>query len=156
MIKALIIILAFVLYGVFVYYRFHYSDYTPISIIIVGTLLVALGMYEFFLGYITALDIKSIYLVGVFFLVVSYSFVALATKKYGLEKKVDITLTFLNKIGGKWLVYFCLVLAFPAFFFIMMGTHTLLGPEHVYAWGMIFLAWAVSNVRLFRYIRKPL
>ena len=151
MIKVLIIILVFLFYWTFVYYRFHYSDFTPISVIVAGILLLVIGVRQFTIGNITLAEIKTVYLIGTLFLTLSYLLIAFAIKKHGLNKKVDITFVFLNKIGGKWLVYFFAALGFPSFLFIMAGTYYVIGQEHVYAWGMIFLAWAFSGIKLFKY-----
>lgn len=156
-IKILIIILVFILYWIFIYYRFHYSDFTPISLIVIGIFLAIFGGFKFFKdGNVNFIDIKIIYFIGVLFLAISYILILCSVKKHGLKKKVDITMTFLNKIGGKKLAVFMAILGFPSFFFMMAATYILIGPEHIYAWGMIFLAWSVSGIRLFKYTLKPL
>lgn len=152
-IKVAIIVLAFLLYWFFVYYRFHYHDFTPISLIVSGAALAIFGGFEFFKGNVAFSDINLVYFIGIFFLTVSYVLVGMGTKKHGLRKEIDIMMTFLHK-GAKWLPPFFAVLGYPAFFFIMAGTYKLLGPEHIFAWGMIFLAWTVSGIRLFIRIRK--
>lgn len=153
-IRALVIIAAFLIYWALIYYRFHNHDYTPLSLVSAGAFLFFVGMHEFFIGKVTFFDIRWVYLVGVLFLVAAFSIVGIGAKKHGLKKQVDITLTFFNKVGGKGLMYFCLVIAFPAFFFIMAGSYYFLGQEHVFAWGMIFLAWIASSARLIKRIRK--
>jgi hypothetical protein len=153
-IKSAIIIVAFILYWTFIYYRFHEHDFTPISIMAAGAFLIFLGGYGFFTGNVAASDVKIIYMAGLFFLASSYVLVGLGTKKYGLKKEIDITLTFLNRLGGKWCVVVLSSLAFPLFFFMMAGSYRLLGPEHICGWGMIFLAWTASGIKLAKRIRK--
>jgi hypothetical protein len=152
-IKALIIIAAFLIYWVLIYYRFHYHDFTPISLIIGVATLAIFGGFEFFKGHVAFADVNVVYFIGAAFLTASYILVGIGAKKHGLRKEIDITLTFLHK-RGKWFPRVFAPLGYLAFFFMMAGTYRLLGPEHIFAWGMIFIAWAVSGIRLSRRIRE--
>ncbi len=153
--KAIIIVVAVLLYGAFVYYRFHYYDFTPISGIIAGGILFFIGLYAVFIEKsVSFRSIKTVCIIFLVFYIVSHILVIIGMQKHGLIKGVDITLTwvknnldFLN--AGNLIVYTAIFLIYFIFPFIVAGTYRLLGKEHVFLWMMIFSAWIASNIKLF-------
>ena len=93
-------------------------------------------------------DISILYHISIVFLAVSFTFVFLGMKKHGLKKGIDITLTWTDKLLGKPFIYIIMIISFPAFIIILMGTYKILGQEHIIFWSMIFLAWVVSGYKL--------
>lgn len=151
--KILIIVAVILIYWAFIYYRFHRSDYTPISMLAGGLVLAAFGVYGLVNGKVFLSDISLVYFVLLIFLTGSCVLVGSGSRKRGLSKQIDVTMTFWKK-KANWIPRFFMVFTYPLFLFMMLGTRFLLGPEHVFAWGMIFLAWTVSGIKLIRYIMK--
>ena len=152
LIKSIIILLVVLLYWKFIYYKYHEEDYTPFSFFSFGAILFFIGLYEFIRSNVIYSNITLIYGACLIFLVISFSLVIYGIKKRGLNKKVDITLTWTKKVFPFVPFWFWMIIAFPALFFIMLATYYLLGPEHIIFWAMVFLAWIASNVRLIRKI----
>lgn len=151
LVKSLIIIIVVLLYWKFVYYRYHRKLITPLSFVFVGG---AIGLYGVYCWLIDKTvyyqNVKFLYFISVVFGIVSFSLVLVAMSKHKLKKDIDITLTWTDRILGRPFVYFMILIAFPAFFMIMLGTYVLLGKEHIILWIMIFLAWIASDIRLYR------
>jgi len=155
-IKSLAIILAVTLYWKFVYYKYHKKDITPISIFIGGIISIIIGFYGFFIDKsISFGDIIPVCAVSLVFLAFSFILIFIASRKYGLQKDIDITLTWIDKYLGRFWVYAAVVIAFPVFPFIIAGTYWLLGKEYIILWVLIGFAWFIDGPRiLFRHILK--
>ncbi len=155
MIKAIIIILVVLIYWTIVYYRFHYKPYTPISLIAGGFILGVIGLYGLFNGNVTFFDISLIYYIIIGFYVISHILIYLGAMKHGLIPGVDITLNWIKQRFGMWAVYLGCLIIYPLIFFVIAGTYLLLGKEQVYFWGLIIIAWTISNIKLLvRYVLR--
>lgn len=154
--KPLLIVAVVVLYWLFVYYPNHYSSYTPISFVVGGALLFFIGIYGFFIKKdVKFKDLKYMYYVVLFFAVVSELFILIAVQKHGLVPGIDITWAWIAANLGVFAVVVAVILSFPVYLVFLAGTYKLIGKEHVYLWGMVCLAWIVSNTKLFiRFILK--
>jgi len=147
----LTIIVAVLVYWRFVYYKYHEKDFTPISFLVVGVPLLFYGIYAFFFEKSVVLnDIKLIFIVGIIFLIIAFILDFIGIKKHGLKRKLDITLDWYNKIFGKKSICVLIILSFPGFLFLMAGTFRIFGQEHLFFWGLIFLAWVFSDIRLLK------
>ncbi len=153
MIKEIIIVLVVILYWAFVYYPYHKRDYTPISIIVGGGILVFVGIYGFVSGIVSIYNILSIAITLLVLMGISFILLLIAIRKHGLKTDIDITLTWIKRKLGKSWVNVALIIAYPSLFFVIAGTYVLLGKEYYVLWIMIFAAYIISNVKLFvRYI----
>lgn len=149
--KSAIIIAVVLLYWKFIYYPYHKRDYTPISIFIIGATLFFIGIYAFFFEKSVILsDVLILYSIFFLFLAVSFTEVLIGIHKHGLRKDVDITLTWAKRVFPFVPFWGWMIIAFPALFFIPVATLKILGPEHVVFWGMVFLAWVASGLKLYR------
>ncbi len=148
--KIIAIVLAIVIYWKFVYYPYHYSSYTPISFVVAGAVLFFAGIYGLFIKKdVKFKDLKYLYYVILFFAVVSEVFILLAVLKHGLLPGIDITWAWIAVNLGNIPLILIILLSFPVYLIMLAGTYKLIGKEHVFIWGMICLAWIVSNYRLF-------
>lgn len=148
-VKPLLMFVVVVLYWIFVYYPYHYSAYTPISFVVAGTVLFFLGIYGIFIKKdVKFKDLKYLYYVILGFAVVSEIFILLAVHKHGLLSGIDITWAWIAERLGSAVAVLAAVLSFPVYYVMLAGTYKLLGKEHVYIWGLVCLAWTVSNIRL--------
>src|SRR3989344_3997005 len=147
--KPVLIVLTVLIYWIFVYYPYHYSNYTAISFIVGGGILFFIGIYSlFFEKSFGFKEIKALYLTVLAFSIVSEILILIAFIKHGFVEEIDITWFWVYQNLGFPIAIFAILMSFISYLFILAGTYRILGKEHVYLWGMILIAWFVSNVRL--------
>lgn len=124
--KSLIIIIVVLLYWKFVYYKYHRKNITPITLL-TGALVSSLfGLYELFINKSANFeDIKIIYFCILFWLIFHTIFILIGIKRHGLNKDIDITLTFLYSKFGKVFVIFTMIGSFILPIFMVFGTYFL-------------------------------
>lgn len=148
--KSFIIILVIILYWKFVYYKYHKKDITPITLLSCALVSSIIGLYELLIDkQIKFQQISIIYFAILFWLVFHTIFILIGIKRHGLNKDIDITLTFIYNKFGKIFVIFTMIGSFILPFFMVFGTYFLLGREHIILLAMIFLAWIASGLKLF-------
>lgn len=151
LIKVTIILALTCLFYIY-YYKIHKKDITPILFVIVGLPVFIYGIFLFTRKIISFGDISLVYYITIIFIVSTSILECIGVKRKGMNKNVDITLTWLKKIIPFFPWYLWLILAFPAFFFFQITTYKLLGPEHIFLWIPIFTAWFASGIRLIKYL----
>ena len=73
----------------------------------------------------------------------------LASKKLGI-RKVDLTMKYMTKKFGYWIIL-PLAIAAPIAFPMFAGTYYFLGAEHVFLWVPVIGFWILSNIRIILY-----
>jgi len=149
-IKVIIIILFVLLYWKFIYYKYHRKPITPISFFIFFSTFGVFGIYLLLKNLIFVSDIIPIYTVLSVWTLVSWILVIIAKNKHRLNDNIDITLTWCTKKIPFIPYYFWMIITFPAFFLMMLSSRFILGPEHIFLWGLIFLAWVKSDYILIK------
>jgi hypothetical protein len=150
LLKSFIIITLIILYWKFVYYKYHKNIITPLSFVVYSAIIGGIGFYEVIKGTIKFSDISLMFIIFSIWGLFSFFLVFVGWKKHGLIKKVDITLTFINKYFGRIFVYLAMIISFPVFYFDMAGSYYVFGKEYIIFWILILGAWIVSNIRLIR------
>jgi len=155
LLKSLIIVAVVLIYWKFVYYPYHKKDYTPISFFFIGGGLFFYGLYLFFNERVIFSEISLVYYIMLGFLITSFTLLLISIKKSKLKTDIDITLTWAKKTFPFMPYWSWMIIAFPALFFILIATYGLLGQEHIAFWGMVFIAWIFSNLKLYKkHIRR--
>ncbi|MFH1420969.1 MAG: hypothetical protein ABIG30_03310 [Candidatus Aenigmatarchaeota archaeon] len=157
LLTGILIIIAMLFYYKFIYYRYHESDVTPVTILILGIAAFFIGLFYFLVSPVSDIvlfrNIVPIHLAIVVYLFVSYYLVYRGYKKNRkhMNKHIDIMLTFAKRIGMWKIIPALLVASFPAAFFIVYGSFIVLGYNNLLIWMMILVAWLLSNLRLMEY-----
>jgi len=155
LIKSLIIILVVLLYWKFVYYKYHKKPITPLLFAVLGSILAIIGFYFWFMDKgVRFKEIIPLFYVLLLFITLSFIFALIGIKKYDLNPKIDITLSWVDKTFGRIFVYLTMIGTYPVLIFNMIATFILLGKEYVVFWMMIFVAWTISGTKVLRYLIK--
>lgn len=156
MIKEATIIILVLIYWKFVYYNHRTKNNAQFYVLIPAMIITLIGLYTyFFIGGVDFNIINVLFYINAIYLTMGFVFVYLACLKHKLKPKIDYTLSWIDKTLGRFFIYVAVVISYPAFFFMLIGTFSVFGKEHVYLWIMILWAWTVSQIRLFlRYVRK--
>jgi len=154
--KITLIIAGVILYWKFVYYKYHRKNFTPISLCIGGGILFLYGLYLFSIKKsVIFQDVATLYFILVAFIAISFVLTIIGISKHGLNKNIDITLTWAKKMFPFIPYYFYYVfIDLPVFFFMLVATYGTLGQEHVFFWSLVLLAWVASGIKLYKYIFK--
>jgi len=155
LIKSLIIILVVILYWKFIYYKYHTKPITPILFAIFGLILASVGFYYWFFKKIVLFkEIQPVGYILLLFITLSFIFILIGIKKHGLNPRLDITLSWVDKNFGRIFVYLTMIGTYPVLIFTMFTTFVLLGKEYIVFWIMIFIAWTISGIKVLRYLIK--
>ena len=147
--KAGLIVFAVALYWIFVYYRFHDLDYTPISFFIGGGILSLTGLHALFISKsVKFKEIKWAYIVLVIAQTICTALILAAMWKHGLTKDIDVVSEWTARTFGIYFLYFGMIAIYPIYALMLAGTYKLLKKEHIFFWGMILLAWTVGGTKL--------
>jgi hypothetical protein len=143
------IVFAVALYWMLVYYRFHNTDYTPISFFAGGAILFLIGLHVLLVSKsVKFREIKWTYITLVIVYSISLTLILIAMWKHGLIKEIDVVSEWVARTFGIYFLYFGMAVIYPIFALMVAGTYKLLKKEHVFFWGMIILAWFVSMTKL--------
>jgi len=156
MLKGIIIILIVLIYWKFIYYNHRTKDNAQFYVLIPAGIATLIGLYTyFFIERIAFSNINILFYTNVVYLSTGFILVFLASLKHGLKPKIDYTLSWFDKVFGRFFIYLSFIIAYPAFFFMITGTYKVFGEEHIYLWILILGAWTVSQTKLFlRYVRR--
>ncbi len=160
MLPWIILVIFIIFYWKCVYYKYHTSDITPISLFLLGLFLGVTGILFYFTGQISTTvlfeNILPTYSILIAFMIVSYILIYIGYKdnKKHINKHIDVFLTFM-KTHELWkIVPILLAASFPLVIFIVIGSYIVMGPDHIYIWAIVFVGWIGSNARLVNYIEK--
>ena len=147
-IKPIIIVLVVTIYWALVYYKYHYTSPGPLTLVLGGFVVGCVGLYGLLSGKATFEDIKILYYALVIFYIICHILLLFGFKKYGIKSKVDITAEWIKRNLGTAYVFIGMVSLYFLIIFVLLGTFTLLGKDHIYLWILILGAWTVSNTKL--------
>lgn len=156
MLKEVIIILGVLIYWKFIYYKYHSSKNAALVLLIPSIIALGIGLYSYFFEKnIFFSDIKIIYWILIILYTISLFLVFLAIRKHGIKPDIDRLSEWTYRIFGEEILFLGAISNYVLYFFILIGTYTILGREHIYLWIMIIGAWIVSQGKLFlRYVIK--
>ena len=160
MLPWIIVVIFIIFYWKCVYYPHHESDAVPISLFLLGLFLGSIGLFYFLAGQITTpilmTNVIPVYTVFVLFMAAAYSliYIGYKNKQNHINRHIDVFLSVMKKLKLWSIVPLLIAISFPLVLFIVMGTFILFGSDHIYIWGLVFIGWIASDIRLINYIEK--
>lgn len=132
-------------YTLFVFFPFHRKAFTPLSIIIASAIAGSLGIASFIRKEVLFQQVSLVFYILASLIFASLFFGLFIYKKGGIG--IDITLNYISKKFGMKAVYLFALILIPASLFVVYGTYSLLGKEHIFFWTVVFIFGSVSSLR---------
>lgn len=146
--RGMLIVIGVLLYWALVYYPFHYTIFTAISMITGVIVLSIIGGYYLLIREVELKDVEPIVFLCFVGHALSIVFITYFSLNYGMSSRVDITFSFLYHTLGLLPAVILGLMFFPAIIFLVIGTRKIFGEEYLYFWTMVLLAWIASGFKL--------
>lgn len=142
------IVMGVLVYWALVYYPFHYTIFTTISMITGVIVLSIIGGYYLLIREIELKDVEPVVFLCFVGHLISIIFIIYFSLNYGMSEGVDINFSFIYDALGLLPAVIMVLMFFPVIIFLAIGTRKIFGEEYIYFWMMVLLAWIASGFKL--------